>query len=158
MVKITYHRTTASTFSSQASLPFWSCRHEQQDTVPVVPRQQENKRSEAIVSKRTLHMYRNMYIYISEYVAHISVSTFSIFYVKMATSEGWEKDCISLTGKNLIKRNYISKTKRLHYSNCTPCGQGVEYAHHIPACPMRRLKGCPDGSASISVGLRRPTV
>ena len=35
---------------------------------------------------------------------------------------------------------------------------GVEYAHRIPACRMRRLKGCPKGSASVSVGLRRHPV
>ena len=31
-----------------------------------------------------------------------------------------------------------------------PCGRGVEYAHRIPACRMRRLKGCLDASASLA--------
>ena len=39
----------------------------------------------------------------------------------------------------------------------SPCGWGVEYAHCDPAC-LRQLKGCPDGSASIRVGLRRHPV
>ena len=39
-----------------------------------------------------------------------------------------------------------------------PCGWGAEYAHRFPACRMRRLKACPDGSAFTSVGLRRPPV
>ena len=38
-----------------------------------------------------------------------------------------------------------------------PVGGEVEYAYHSRACRMRWLKGCPDGSASISVGLRRPS-
>ena len=29
-------------------------------------------------------------------------------------------------------------------------GGGVEYAHRFPACRMRRLKGCPDGSTSMT--------
>ena len=29
----------------------------------------------------------------------------------------------------------------------SPCGQGLEYAYRFPACRMRRLKVCPDGSA-----------
>ena len=32
----------------------------------------------------------------------------------------------------------------------TPCGRVVEYAHRFPACHMRRLRGCPDGSASMA--------
>ena len=31
-----------------------------------------------------------------------------------------------------------------------PCGRRVEYAHRLPACRMRRLKGCPYGSASTT--------
>ena len=30
----------------------------------------------------------------------------------------------------------------------SPWGRAVEYVHRFPACHMRRLKGCPDGSAS----------
>ena len=30
----------------------------------------------------------------------------------------------------------------------TPCGRGAEYAQRYPACRMRWLNGCPDGSAS----------
>ena len=33
------------------------------------------------------------------------------------------------------------------------CGWGIEYAHRFPASCMRRMKRCPDGSASTSVGL-----
>ena len=33
---------------------------------------------------------------------------------------------------------------------CPSCGRGVEYAYRFPACRMKRLKGCPDGSASIA--------
>ena len=42
--------------------------------------------------------------------------------------------------------------------NSPPCGWEVEYAHRIPACHMRRRKECPDGSASLTVGLRRHPV
>ena len=31
-----------------------------------------------------------------------------------------------------------------------PCGRGVECAHRFPVCRLRRLKGCPDGSASTA--------
>ena len=41
------------------------------------------------------------------------------------------------------------------FDSFTPCEWEVEYVHRIPACRMRWLKGCPDGSAYISVGLRR---
>ena len=40
----------------------------------------------------------------------------------------------------------------------SPCGWGVECANRIPAHRMKRLKGCPDDSASMSVGLRRHLV
>ena len=39
-----------------------------------------------------------------------------------------------------------------------PLWAGVEYAHRFTECCMRRLKGCPDGSASTSVRLRGPPV
>ena len=37
-----------------------------------------------------------------------------------------------------------------YYIYDPPCGQGLEYTHRILACRMRRLKGCPDGSASTA--------
>ena len=45
----------------------------------------------------------------------------------------------------------------LHFSH-SPLWVEVEYVNRIPACRMRRLKACPDGSASISVGLRQHPV
>ena len=51
--------------------------------------------------------------------------------------------------------NDININSSICYSNESPCGWGVEYAHRIPACRIGRLKGCPDGSASISAGLHR---
>ena len=32
----------------------------------------------------------------------------------------------------------------------SPCGRGVKYAYRLPACCMRGLKRCPDGSASTA--------
>ena len=53
--------------------------------------------------------------------------------------------------------NPPSKSEILSNSN-PPCVQGVEYALCFCACRMKRLKGCPDVSASTAKGLRRPPV
>ena len=42
------------------------------------------------------------------------------------------------------------RTTKTSLSSPCLCGRGVEYAHRIPACRMRRLKGCPDSSATTA--------
>ena len=53
---------------------------------------------------------------------------------------------------------YIQLSAQFSIQPIENCEWRVEYAHHFPACRMRRLKGCPDGSASMNVGLRRAPV
>ena len=47
--------------------------------------------------------------------------------------------------------DYKHRYKQWHPNpQITPYGRGVEYVHRFPACRMRRLKRCPDGSISTA--------
>ena len=39
---------------------------------------------------------------------------------------------------------------RINCSPSLPCGRGVEYTDRFPACRMRRLKECPNGSTNTA--------
>ena len=55
----------------------------------------------------------------------------------------------------MLQKNCLYQMSSQKYSKCSAswtshCKRGVEYAHGFPACRMRRLKGCPDSSASTA--------
>ena len=59
----------------------------------------------------------------------------------------------------LASESGLQKTRTFIFASpqfrVNPYGWRVEYGHRIPACRIRRLNGCADGSASTSVGPRR---